>query len=646
MWISVPVTVGADLPAMWKSRRALTLRRLWRVLEIRGERRLLGAVVLGGALHAAGHGGLAAGAGLLSRALLDPALFARWPDGGTMPILVLAAAGVAAAIAKLAGGALASWGESLIAGQTGAWVRLSVLDRVLGSERGEHENQGQSRRSGDPTRTTGAPAFGEQLAALTTHIVEVERGVAQGLFGEVRAILQLLPLGALLAVLAPRLAVSGVVALLAFVLLVFVLRRAFKRAHARAAAEAGALAVAADEAVRHAELWTTYGATDRIRGHVARLGQSIASGTASLRLRATLLSSTSEVLGAAGLLLVLSLVSAGAVRLEPAAVIPFAITFFMAYRPLRELVDARLARARGEAALGAALGTPSDADPPRRLRPVGPSSEGPANAGEPARWPLAPLLLEDVRTCWGAPATRPLTLTVPPGAIVAVVGPTGAGKTSLLRALLGLDPLLGGTVRYGEAVLDSSERAGVGPRERPFAWVPQDAPVLADTLEANVLLGAPTAPDARGETAGAMSPAALLVSLGAADFVRGLTPRAVLGTERPLSGGERRWVALARALATGLPVLLLDEPTSAHDPEAQERMLDALCRLRGERTILFVTHRPEPLRIADLVIRLDDARGAEVIRRTAQRGRARDEPGAGRPTRSKDGPTVTSIASA
>jgi ABC-type multidrug transport system fused ATPase/permease subunit len=445
---------------MWKSRRALTVRRLWRVLEIRGERRLLGAVLLGGVLHAAGHGGLAAGAGLLSRALLEPRSAL-----GTAPILVLAAGGVAAAIAKLAGGALASWGEALIAGQIGAWVRLSVLDRVLGSERADPTNQVHGPRHGDHTRTA-APAPGEQLAALTTHIVEVERGVAHGLFGEVRAILQLLPLGALLVVLAPRLAVSGVVALLAFVLLVFVLRRAFKRAHVRAAAEAGALAVAADEAVRHAELWTTYGATDRIRGHVARLGQSIATGTASLRLRAALLSSTSEVLGAAGLLLVLSLVSAGAVRLEPAAVIPFAITFFMAYRPLRELVDARLARARGDAALGAALGTPRDPDD-RLRRPRSVGSSGEPKAGEPLRWSLAPLVLEGVRTCWGTPATRPLTLTVPPGAIVAVVGATGAGKTSLLRALLGVDPLLAGTVRYGDTRHDSTERAGVGPRERP-----------------------------------------------------------------------------------------------------------------------------------------------------------------------------------
>jgi ABC-type bacteriocin/lantibiotic exporter with double-glycine peptidase domain len=73
-----------------------------------------------------------------------------------------------------------------------------------------------------------------------------------------------------------------------------------------------------------------------------------------------------------------------------------------------------------------------------------------------------------------------------------------------------------------------------------------------------------------------------------------------------LSGGERQWVAIARALATGLPVLLLDEPTSGLDPASQQRVLEALAAVRGKRTVLLVTHRPEPLAIADRVIRLGE----------------------------------------
>jgi len=66
-------------------------------------------------------------------------------------------------------------------------------------------------------------------------------------------------------------------------------------------------------------------------------------------------------------------------------------------------------------------------------------------------------------------------------------------------------------------------------------------------------------------------------------------------------------VAIARALATGLPVLLLDEPTAGLDALSQERVLDALAALRGKRTVILVTHRPEPLALADRVVEIGEA---------------------------------------
>ncbi len=66
-------------------------------------------------------------------------------------------------------------------------------------------------------------------------------------------------------------------------------------------------------------------------------------------------------------------------------------------------------------------------------------------------------------------------------------------------------------------------------------------------------------------------------------------------------------MAIARAMSTGLPVLLLDEPTASLDAASQERVLDTLASLRGGRTILLVTHRPEPLAIADRVVRVGES---------------------------------------
>jgi ABC-type transport system involved in cytochrome bd biosynthesis fused ATPase/permease subunit len=257
----------------------------------------------------------------------------------------------------------------------------------------------------------------------------------------------------------------------------------------------------------------------------------------------------------------------------------------MTYRPLRELVDARLARARGEAALATAAEAAVDEDRAR------------APAATRTAWSLEPLRFEAVRADHGKHA--PLSIEVPAGAIAVVVGPTGIGKTSLLRALLGLEPFASGGVHHGACSL--AER-GIGPNERPFAWVPQDAPIVGDTLAINVGLGR------ADDDAVIADPSPILAELGAEDLARDLGD-AMLGTARPLSGGERQWIAVARALATGLPVLLLDEPTSALDGSAQARLLAAIARLRGKRTVILVTHRPEPLAIADVVVRLDEPSG-------------------------------------
>ena len=519
-------------------------------------------------------------------------------------MLGVAIAGLIAASAKLVGGVVAGWAEARVAGEVGALQRLEVLDRVLGASSHPHPRRGlptslrapRQRDHGEAqpasfgaTRTGGGAKIAD-LASLTSGVVDVEKGVALGVFAEVRAVLQLAPLVVLLALLAPRLAGSAAFALAGFAMLVMFARRALRRNHARAARETETLLGAADEAVRHADLWVTYGAQRRIRAHVTSLGTAIIATAARLRARAALLSGTSEVLGALALVLTLALVSAGAIGgVDRGAIVPFAIAFFMAYKPLRELVEGRLQRARAEEAL-----EESDRRPPAPL---------PAPAPASREWPLESLTVAGLVTIHGTHA--PLSFQLAPGRIAAIVGPTGIGKTSLLRALLGLDLLRAGTVSWGEE--DLSDR-GVGPAARPFAWVPQDAPILGDTLIANVTLGgagdgarSPATPAAEADRALALR---VLDELGAGALVEAVGD-AVLATDRTVSGGERQWIAVARALATRLPVLLLDEPTASLDAASQERMLRAIAGLRGKRSVVLVTHRTEPLAIADVVVRLD-----------------------------------------
>jgi ABC-type transport system involved in cytochrome bd biosynthesis fused ATPase/permease subunit len=389
------------------------------------------------------------------------------------------------------------------------------------------------------------------------------------------------PLAVLLVGLAPRLAVVAACVFVPFSIALGRARRAWKRANARAVARGEALLEAADDAIRNAELWTTYGAEARVRGHVMRLGAAMAEGAARVKASAAALTGANEALGALALVLALGALELGWLgAIERGVLLSFAVAFFLAYRPLRDLADARLAWARGAAALeGLDLGVKRERAPlrlPGEFSPVKGREWGPGN-----------LEVRDLVLSRGTLA--PLSLTLEKGKIAAITGATGVGKTTLLRTLLGLEAPSQGDIRYDGAPLVD---APPGPGARPFAWVPQEAPLLADTLDANVRLGADVDPRE------ALSP------IGAEHLVDVLGDAKLGAGGRAVSGGERQWIALARAVATRQPILLLDEPTSGLDARAQERVLDAISRLRADRSVLLVTHRPEPLAIADLVVRV------------------------------------------
>jgi ABC-type multidrug transport system fused ATPase/permease subunit len=490
---------------------------------------------------------------------------------------LLTAIGLAVVVVKASAGVYATYVQARVAGEVASSLRLALLDSLLAVHRlrrPRHADQGEEGGE-PPTRA---------VAALTERVHDVEVGLKQGLLSGARAVAQLVPLAVVLVVLSPRMAAVSALVLGGFGALLGRVRAGYQRATTRGARERERLLEAADEAVRHADLWVSYGAEAKARASVRQLGDVLARGAARLEARASGLSGANEVLGAAALLAAVGASRAGWLGAVASGetLLAFAVAFFMAYRPLRELADARLALARSEAAYG-------------ELRDVICARPGPLAppAGERRAhaWQPGPLELRDLRLSRGA--CPPLSLRVAPGAIVAIAGPTGIGKTTLLRTLLGLDRAASGAILFDGAPIDE---APAGPDARPFAWVPQDAPLLADTLAANVALGAPDA-----EAGAALAP------MGAAHLVAELDGARLGAGGRVVSGGERQWIALARAIATRQPVLLLDEPTSGLDPEAQRRVLEAIARLRGERTVLIVTHRPEPLAVADAVVRLEAA---------------------------------------
>ncbi|MFJ9528532.1 thiol reductant ABC exporter subunit CydD [Streptomyces sp. SID5594] len=195
------------------------------------------------------------------------------------------------------------------------------------------------------------------------------------------------------------------------------------------------------------------------------------------------------------------------------------------------------------------------------------------------------------------PSLDAASLTVEPGETVALVGPSGVGKSTLLNVVLGFAVPDEGRVRVGGR--DLAELDPERWRSR-IAWVPQRPHLFAGTIAENVRLARPDADDE--------AVVAALRDAGAYDFVAELPDgeRTLLGEDGAgLSAGQRQRLALARAFLADRPLLLLDEPTASLDGETEAGIVDAVRRLAAGRTVLLVVHRPALLAVADRVVTLE-----------------------------------------
>jgi ABC-type multidrug transport system fused ATPase/permease subunit len=530
---------------------------LWR--KVLRERSLFASFILATVLNGLGHGATALAAGLLAKTLATGAPLHGSPWEPNVGAATLAFVGLAATFVKGVGATLVATVQSRLSQKVANVERLGLAERLLCS--------GTALSSG-----TVAARFAVQLR-------ELERGVGDGVLGVLRATAQLAPIGLALALLQPRLALGAAAVLGPFAVAVSAARRTWKRSHARAMQLAEGLHQGVDELVAHIDVFRTYGAGANVTETLRRLGEETSRVTSRAEGAQAALSSANEVLGAGALLAVVLAARTWSPSLGSGSLVAFAAVFFMAYRPLRDLGDARGAIQRGTIALEA-LSKVSSPGTPTALpgTPLGGPSQKRA-------WTREILLVE-----MAGGARGPLTsFSVAPGEVVAIVGPTGSGKTTLLRAMLGLEPGARGSIRYGSEELSG---AGVGPEARPFAWVPQDAPVVSGTLAENVALA----------DADPGSVARVLAWIGAERLYWTARGDRLGAGGRPVSGGERKWISLARAITPGLPILLLDEPTAGLDERAGAHVLGALERLRATHAVILVTHQPEPLSIADRVV--------------------------------------------
>jgi len=193
-----------------------------------------------------------------------------------------------------------------------------------------------------------------------------------------------------------------------------------------------------------------------------------------------------------------------------------------------------------------------------------------------------------------------VSLRLPPGSRVALTGSSGAGKSSLVTALLRFWPLEGGTLSLGGVDV---ERLSQHDTRAACALADQRAQMFAGTVRSNLTLGRPDASE--DEVAGALRAARLDGWVAA--LPAGLdTPVGEDGVA--LSGGERRRLAVARALLAPGPLVILDEPTSGLDPHLADQLLEGVFAAAGERSVLVITHRAAEARRCDVMVALEAGR--------------------------------------
>ncbi|MEE8474819.1 MAG: ABC transporter ATP-binding protein [Myxococcota bacterium] len=232
----------------------------------------------------------------------------------------------------------------------------------------------------------------------------------------------------------------------------------------------------------------------------------------------------------------------------------------------------------------------------------------PAEVDPPGAKALAPMRreirVENVHFRYGEesedPALRGVSFEIPRGQITALVGPAGAGKTTLAYMIPRfLDP------DAGRVLVDGIDVAGgtLASLREQIAFVFQETALFDASVEENIRMGKRDATDAEVRRAARAA--------GADDFIQDLPDGYRTGLGRSggmLSVGQKQRIAIARALVREAPILILDEPTSALDTETEGRLIETLVEASRSRAVLVIAHRLSSVRVADQILFMDDGR--------------------------------------
>ncbi|MCB9973979.1 MAG: ATP-binding cassette domain-containing protein [Rhodospirillales bacterium] len=281
--------------------------------------------------------------------------------------------------------------------------------------------------------------------------------------------------------------------------------------------------------------------------------------------------------------------------MTPGVLMSFIAAFTLAYEPMKKLAKLNSSFQMG---LGAAERVFEMLDQPVPARIFGDITELPGNAPS--------ISFENVSFSYAdseSPVVSDLCFHAEAGQVTAIVGASGAGKTTLFNLLLRFYEIQAGKIR-----LNDLDIGRIDPKtlRLHMALVSQDVTIFNETVAQNIGYGRTGATQPEIEAAAKMA--------AAHDFIENLPLgyETVLGESgNRLSGGQRQRIAIARAILRDAPVLLLDEATSALDNEAEKAIQDALARFQKGRTTLVIAHRLSTVQTANKIIVMKDGRVVE-----------------------------------
>jgi ATP-binding cassette subfamily B protein len=483
-------------------------------------------------------------------------------------------------------GAVMSFGEDYLVGWVGARFLLDLRARVFAHLQTLSLDFFDRRSVGD------------LISRLTGDVAAIETVALSGLADAISYTLRIAFFSIALFVLDPLLALAALVVTPAFWVTTRRFSRTIKAASREKRRRIGAVSGVAEESLGNVAVVQAYNRQAAESERFAEQAQAAFAAEVTVTRLRGIFSCVVDVIEMVGVLAVIALgtwaLSAG--RLTLGGLLAFLAYLTQLYSPVRRL--SRLANA--------VFAATASAERIAELLDQRPSLSEPAGAPRSSGRARGVVTLEDVSFAYpgtGQPVLRDVCIDVGEGETVALVGASGAGKSTVAKLLLRFYDPTGGCVRLDGR--DVRDLALTDLRDQ-VALLLQETLIFDGTVRENIAYGRPDADDAAIEAAARHADADAFIRRMPDGYDTRVGQRG-----RLLSGGQRQRIAIARAMIRDAPVLVLDEPTSSLDAASADRIIEPLRRLMTGRTTLVISHNLLTVREADQIVVLDRGRVAE-----------------------------------